>query len=67
MIIYLSHNMNYASEQDGYVMGLRVAEHPRALISFHFLEGRQGLPINEWRGGTPVPLTEADRGPRRTP
>lgn len=60
MLIYLAHNMNYASEQDGYVMGLRVAEHPLALFSFHFLEGRESFPITHWRGGKRVPITDED-------
>lgn len=60
MLIYLAHNMNYASEQDGYVMGLRVAEHRLALFSFEKLEGKQAFPIHHWKGGKRVPITDED-------
>ena len=46
MIIYLAHaNTNYASTKDGHVMGLREAEHPQTLWSFHFANGSPSLPI----------------------
>lgn len=46
MLIYLAHaKANYSSEGDGYVMGLRTAEHARTLWSFHFSRGPT-LPLN---------------------
>lgn len=47
MIIYLAHaKANYASELDGYVMGLRTAEHPQVLHSFVYTDGAR-LPIGK--------------------
>lgn len=48
MLIYLAHaNANFASELDGYVMGMRVAEHEKVLQAFEFLQGRIELPITK--------------------
>jgi len=47
MKVYLAHaKANYASEGDGYVMGMRAANHLLTLYSFHYITG-QSLPIHE--------------------
>lgn len=59
MIIYLAHaKANYASELDGYVMGLRTAEHPQVLHSFVYTDGAR-LPIGKEQ--------ERDNLPRECP
>jgi len=62
MIIYLAHaKANYGSELDGYVMGLRSAEHDQVLHSFVYTDGAR-LPIGKEEQSDHLPSERS--GPR---